>query len=161
MGLIKDPELFRCGFELAGVTDIGLMYSIVWNDASDEALKYGMPTLIADPEKDAAQIAETSPLKSAQRLTQPLLMAYGANDVRVPITHGTKFRDAVAHTNRNVEWHVYNGEGHGLRQDERRIDYWKHVEAFLDRCFSSSPSQVSDNRPGPAPRTGASPSAPQ
>lgn len=161
MGLIKDPEVFRCGFELAGVTDIGLMYSIVWSDASDEALKYGMPTLIADPEKDAAQIAETSPLKSAQRLTQPLLMAYGANDVRVPITHGTKFRDAVAHTNRNVEWHVYNGEGHGLRQDEHRIDYWRHVEAFLDRCFSASPNQVSDNRPGPAPGTGASPSAPQ
>ncbi len=151
MGLIRDPELFRCGFEFAGVTDIGLMYSIWWSDASDEVRKYGYPTLIADPEKDAAQIAETSPLKNAKRLTQPLLMAHGDNDARVPIKHGKKFRDAVADTNKNVEWIVYYDEGHGFYHDEHRIDYWKHVEAFLHRCLGSSPGQLSDNRPDTAP----------
>ncbi|HWM71002.1 MAG TPA: prolyl oligopeptidase family serine peptidase [Steroidobacteraceae bacterium] len=151
MGLIKEPELFRCGFEFAGVTDIELMYSITWSDASDEAKKYGYPTLIGDPEKDAAQIAETSPLKNAQRLKQPLLMAHGVDDVRVPIKHGRKFHDAVTDTNKNVEWIVYSDEGHGFHQDEHRIDYWKHVEAFLHRCLGSSPGQLSDNRPDTAP----------
>jgi len=135
MGLIKDPQLYRCGFEFAGVTDIGLLYSINWSDASDEVLKYGMPALVADPEKDAAQIEQTSPLKNAQRLTQPLLMAYGGEDIRVPITHGTEFRDAVMRTNKHVEWLVYNHEGHGFRREDDRIDYWRHVEAFLDRCL--------------------------
>jgi dipeptidyl aminopeptidase/acylaminoacyl peptidase len=159
MGLIKDPALFRCGFEFAGVTDIGLMYSISWSDASEEAKKFGFPTLIADPDKDAAQIAATSPVKNAQRLTQPLLMAHGAEDVRVPIKQGRKFRDAVSDTNKNVEWIVYSDEGHGFHQEEHRIDYWKHVEAFLDRCFKSAPAKVSDNRadPGAAPTAAASP----
>jgi dipeptidyl aminopeptidase/acylaminoacyl peptidase len=159
MGLIKDPDLFHCGFEFAGVTDIGLMYSISWSDAPEEAKKYGYPTLIADPDKDAAQIAATSPVKNAQRLTQPLLMAHGAEDVRVPIKQGRKFRDAVSDTNKNVEWIVYSDEGHGFHQEEHRIDYWKHVEAFLDRCFKSAPAKVSDNRadPGAAPTAAASP----
>jgi len=159
MGLIKDPDLFRCGFELAGVTDIGLMYSISWSDASEESKKYGLPTLVADPDKDAVQIAETSPLKNAQRLKQPLLMAYGAQDLRVPIDQGRKFRDAASDTNKNVEWIVYGEEGHGFHQQEHRIDYWKHVEAFLDRCFKSSAGKVSDNRadPGAALTAAASP----
>lgn len=159
MGLIKDPELYRCGFEFAGVTDIGLMYSITWSDASDEERKYGLPMLVADPDKDAAQIAATSPLKNAQRLTQPLLMAHGEDDVRVPIRHGRKFRDAVSDANKNVEWIVYKDEGHGFRQAEHRIDYWKRVESFLDRCFKSSPAKVSDNRPDPLPATSSASSS--
>jgi dipeptidyl aminopeptidase/acylaminoacyl peptidase len=159
MGLIKNPELFRCGFEFAGVTDIGLMYSITWSDVSDEAKKYGYPTLIGDPEKDAAQLAQTSPLNNAQRLKQPLLMAHGVDDVRVPISHGKKFYSAVSDTNKNVEWIVYSDEGHGFRQDEHRIDYWKHVESFLGRCFSSAPGQLSDGRPQSAPPAADAPSA--
>jgi len=147
MGLIKEPQLYRCGFELAGVTDINLMYSISWNDASRKALKYGMRTLIADPDKDAAQLAATSPLKNAQRLTQPLLMAYGMEDVRVPVFHGTEFRDAVSDTNKNVEWLSYAREGHGLRQQDDRLDYWRHVEAFLDRCFGTAANQGTANAP--------------
>ncbi len=145
MGLIKDKDLYRCGFEFAGITDIDLMYSITWSDASDEAKQFGYPALIGDREKDAAQLAETSPLKNAQRLTQPLLMGHGATDARVPIKHGRKFYDAVSDTNKNVEWIVYSDEGHVLRQDEHRIDYWKHVEAFLDHCFKSAPAKVSAN----------------
>jgi acetyl esterase/lipase len=159
MGLIKDPDLFHCGFEFAGVTDIGLLYSISWSDISEEAKQYEYPTLIGDPDKDEVQIAETSPLRNAQRLQQPLLMAHGVEDLRVPIRHGRKFRDAVSHTNQNVEWIAYNDEGHGFHQAEHRIDYWKHVEAFLDRCFKSSAGKVSDNRadPGAAPTAAASP----
>lgn len=51
MGLIKNPELFRCGFEWVGVTDIGLMYSLSWNDASNEQLEYGMPIWSATPRR--------------------------------------------------------------------------------------------------------------
>src|SRR5258708_30541452 len=98
-----------------------------------------MATASAPSEKDAAQIAQTSPLANAQRLSQPLLMAHGANDVRVPIPHGTKFRDAVSQTSKNVEWVVYNDEGHGLRKEDHRIDYWRRVEAFLEKYLRATP----------------------
>jgi dipeptidyl aminopeptidase/acylaminoacyl peptidase len=135
MGLVNDPDLYRCGVEWAGVTDIDLMYSIsvFTSDTSDEQKKYGMPILIGDREKDAAQLKATSPLEQAARIKQPLLMAYGGSDRRVPIEHGKKFREAVEKTNAQVEWIEYPEEGHGWALVKNRVDFWTRVEKFLDR----------------------------
>ncbi|AIY40976.1 putative peptidase [Collimonas arenae] len=131
MGLINDPDLYRCGFEWVGVTDINLMYNVSWSDMSNEYLKYGMPVLVGDQQKDAAQLKATSPLENAARIKQPLLLAYGGSDQRVPIIHGTKFRDAVKATNPNVEWLEYPEEGHGWQLQKNNVDFWTHVEKFL------------------------------
>jgi dipeptidyl aminopeptidase/acylaminoacyl peptidase len=133
MGLIKNPELYQCGFEWVGVTDIGLMYDITWSDIGDEAKQFGMPILIGDPEKDAAQLKATSPLHNAERIRQPLLLAYGGSDVRVPAEQGLKFRDAVKKTNPNVEWVEYAEEGHGWWFLKDNVDFWTRVEKFLGR----------------------------
>jgi len=141
MGLVRNPELFRCGAEFAGVTDINLMYSIHWSDTPDEDRRYGMPVLIGDPEKDAAQLAATSPIKLAAKITQPLFMAYGGVDRRVPIEHGIQMRDAIGKTNSKVEWKVYAEEGHGWMLPANEIDFWKRVETFLDKNLKNAPSQ--------------------
>lgn len=132
-GLIKNPELFRCGVEWAGVTDINMMFSLAQSDATRENLEYGMRTTIGDPTADAKQFAENSPLNHAAKLTQPLLMAHGGLDKRVPIAQATAFYNAVTHGNKHVEWIVYNDEGHGWRLEQNNIDFWKHVEVFLDK----------------------------
>jgi dipeptidyl aminopeptidase/acylaminoacyl peptidase len=131
MGLAKDPDLYRCGVNWVGVTDIDLMYSVHWSDSSDVYKRYGMPVLVAEREKDAAQIKATSPVQLAAKIRQPLLLAYGGQDVRVPIRHGTEFRDAVMKTNPDVEWVVYPDEGHGWREFKNNVDFWTRVEKFL------------------------------
>lgn len=131
MGLIREPEMYRCGVAWAAVTDINLMYDITWSDFPEAWKQYGMPGMIGDKVKDAAQLEQTSPLKQAHRLKQPLLLAFGAADERVPLDHGTKFRDAVSKTNTQVEWVVYNGEGHGFFKPENRFDFYERMEKFL------------------------------
>jgi dipeptidyl aminopeptidase/acylaminoacyl peptidase len=133
MGLIRDPEIFRCGVDWVGVTDIGFMFSVHWSDTDDIAKTYGMPVRIGDPDTDAEQFKATSPLYNAERITQPLLLAYGGVDRRVPLIHGTRFRDAVSMTNKDVEWVEYPEEGHGWALVSTRIDFWNRVEKFLDR----------------------------
>lgn len=133
MGLVRNPELFRAGVEWAGVTDIGLLFSLAESDASEEARHYDMKTLIGDPDRDPAAFDAVSPLVQAGKITQPLLMAYGAGDRRVPIAHATRFHDAVTRQNHNVEYLVYDDEGHGWQLAPDRIDFWKHVGAFLDK----------------------------
>ncbi|MBC7990621.1 MAG: S9 family peptidase, partial [Luteimonas sp.] len=139
MGLIRYPELYRCGFEWVGVTDIDLMYSITWSDASDNWKGYGMPALIGDRVKDAEQLAATSPIKLASELRQPLLMAYGGLDRRVPIEHGIKMRDALRPHNKQVEWIDYPSEGHGWSLQANDIDFWTRVEKFLVRHLKTPP----------------------
>lgn len=136
MGLVRDPELYQCAINWAGVSDINLMYDGHWSAVSDMPAryrKYGMPELVGDQARDAAQLAATSPLVQAARVRKPLLMAYGEADQRVPIYHGKKFYAEVKKTNPDVEWVSYPMEGHGLNKPENRIDYWKRVEKFLER----------------------------
>jgi dipeptidyl aminopeptidase/acylaminoacyl peptidase len=136
MGLVNDPDLYRCGIDWIGVTDIELMYTGTWYSKPNYSkgyLRYGMPVLIGDPVKDAVQLKATSPIQQAGRITQPLLLAYGEEDERVPLYHGKKFYSAVKRTNTQVEWVTYSGEGHGWSLPENRIDFWRRVERFLDR----------------------------
>jgi dipeptidyl aminopeptidase/acylaminoacyl peptidase len=136
MGLVKDPDLFKCGIDWVGVTDINLLYSGHWSfesDMSDRWKDYGMPLMVGDPDKDAAQLKATSPLAQAARIRQPLLLAYGGWDRRVPLYHGEKFRDAVRQVNPAVEWVVYPEEGHGWALTKNRVDFWSRVEKFLDK----------------------------
>ena len=136
MGLVNDPDLYKCGVDWVGVTDIQLLHDGHWSfksDMSDEYREYGMPELVGDPVKDAAQLAATSPLRQAARIRQPLLLAYGGADHRVPMYHGRKFYDAVTQTNKQVEWIEYQEEGHGWTLPKNRIDFWSRVEKFLDK----------------------------
>jgi dipeptidyl aminopeptidase/acylaminoacyl peptidase len=150
MGLVNDPDLYRCGVEWAGVTDIDLMFSGHWSFASDQNetwKEYGMPLLIGDPKADHAQFQATSPLAQAARITQPLLMAYGTADRRVPIYHGKKFYAAVKATNPKVEYVQYEEEGHGWALPKNRFDFWTRVERFLDKNIGAG-SDVSDGMKG-------------
>jgi dipeptidyl aminopeptidase/acylaminoacyl peptidase len=133
MGLVRNPDVFRAGVEWGGVTDIELLFTAVESDASEDARRYDMKTLIGDPLKDPAAFADVSPLAQAGRIRQPLLMAHGAQDRRVPLVHARKMHGAVTASNANVEYVVYPEEGHGWRQEADSIDFWKRVEAFLDK----------------------------
>ena len=137
MGLVKEPNLYKAGINWVGVTDIEMMYTIGWSDfmdPDDPWVRFGMPKMIGDPSKDEAQLTATSPLKQAHRIKQPVLMAYGEEDYRVPLPHGTKMRDAlISAGNKNVEWVQYEGEGHGWNLEKNNVDFWNRVERFLDK----------------------------
>ncbi len=136
MGLIRDPQLFKCGVNWVGVTDIALMLNGHWSFKSDltsQWREYGAPELVGDLVNDKAMLDAASPLLHAAKITQPLLLAYGGADRRVPRYHGDKFYQAVKASNKNVEWVLYPEEGHGWRLPKNEIDFWGRVEAFLDR----------------------------
>jgi acetyl esterase/lipase len=141
MGLLNDPGLYQCGIDWVGVTDIKLLNTGHWSftsDLSDAYRQYGMPDLVGDLVKDAAQLNATSPLAQAARITRPLLLAYGGADKRVPAYHGKVFYEAVKRTNPDVEWVLYPNEGHGWALPATRIDFWTRVERFLDRNIGDS-----------------------
>ncbi|MFA9216738.1 MAG: alpha/beta hydrolase family protein, partial [Sphingomonadaceae bacterium] len=136
MGLVNDPDLYRCGVDWAGVTDINLMYDGHWfisSDLPEQFKHYGMPQLIGDQQQDAAQLKATSPLQQAARIKAPLLLAYGGADLRVAIYHGPRFYKAVKDSNPQVEWIEYPEEGHGWHVPKNRLDFWRRVERFLDQ----------------------------
>ena len=142
MGLIRDPDVFQCGVNWVGVTDIGLMYDTPWDDSFVETTKYFMPLKVADREKDAAQIKATSPLNLAAKLKRPVIMAYGVLDRRVPLVHGKKMFDAIKQHNPDAIWISYAEEGHGWYAPKNKIDFWSQVETFLHKHIGPSKKPV-------------------
>lgn len=134
MGLVRHPELYRCGAAWVAVTDVQLMFSAsALSDLSDEVRKYSMPTMIGDPKADAEQLRATSPVHQAAKIKAPVLLAFGGEDRRVPLAHGTSMRDALVKAGNPPEWVVYPDEAHGWLQLETRIDFARRLEQFLAR----------------------------
>jgi acetyl esterase/lipase len=134
MGLVRHPDLYRCGAAWVAVAEPGLLFKSSWqNDVSEEARVYRLPRLLADPEADAALLREISPVVQAARIRAPLLLAYGESDRRVPLEHGRRMRSALQDQGQAPEWVVYDGEGHRWQRTETRLDFARRLEQFLAR----------------------------
>jgi dipeptidyl aminopeptidase/acylaminoacyl peptidase len=55
MGLARDAGRYRCGINMAGVTDIGMMFTAAWSDlAYSDFMNHGPAhAMIGDPDRDA------------------------------------------------------------------------------------------------------------
>lgn len=131
MGLIKDPDQYRCGVAFAAVSDPRNMFDFFWSDIPDEAKAYGMKELLGDRVKDEAQFIATSPVEQAARLKSPLLLVHGEKDRRVPLQNGERMRDALKKYNKPVEWVSYPWAAHGFPKVEDELDFYRRVEKFL------------------------------
>ncbi len=134
--LVRTPDQFQCAIDYVGVTDLQLFHSVTWSDASDsDFMRYLFPLMVGDPERDVAQLRATSPAQNAERITKPVLMAYGGEDRRVPLIHGEKMRDAMERLGKPVEWMVRADEGHGYAKLENRVEFYARMEALLKRTI--------------------------
>ncbi|WP_395700236.1 alpha/beta hydrolase family protein [Aquabacterium sp.] len=136
MGLIRDPDLYRCGSAWSAVADLMLFLEGGWfvsDDLSTTGRKVELPKLVGDAEKDRAMLLANSPVEQAARIKAPLQLIWGSEDLRVPIAHGKRLRSAMQKAGLEPEWVVYDGEAHGFRKTENQVDMALKLEAFLAR----------------------------
>jgi dipeptidyl aminopeptidase/acylaminoacyl peptidase len=128
-GLVYTPELYCAGINYVGVVDINNL--IPKAQASDRMYWYN--TRIADlgSSADKKRIHDTSPVNFADRIRVPLLMAYGKNDPRVRIDQAYDIERALKRSNVPYELIIEKDEGHGFRMEEKRIAFYKRIDAFL------------------------------
>jgi dipeptidyl aminopeptidase/acylaminoacyl peptidase len=131
-GLMKTPDLYRCGVAYIALTDIALYFSFNrWDMGRAIWSEYGARTLIGDPDRDREKFRSVSPAYHAERLKAPVLLAYGGVDQRVPLANGWAIRKALDRHSKKYEWIVYDDEGHGFQDEKNRFDFYRRVEAFL------------------------------
>lgn len=134
-GLMKTPELYRCGVAYVAVTDIAQLFDFNrWDIMSlSDWMEYEGRVLIGDPSRDREKFRSLSPLHNAERLRAPLMLVYGGVDQRVPLRHGNAMRAALDRHGKKYEWVVYDDEGHGFQHEKNRFDFYRRVEAFLKK----------------------------
>jgi dipeptidyl aminopeptidase/acylaminoacyl peptidase len=136
-GLVKTPELYRCGASFAGVSDIANMLK---DDSDTNAravgrLYLGIVTGGASSGRQA--LDQVSPLKHAARITVPVLLAHGEWDRRVPIVHGRKMHKALKDANKEVEWMILEKEGHGIYHEDNREKFYGALFKLLERTIGA------------------------
>jgi dipeptidyl aminopeptidase/acylaminoacyl peptidase len=134
MGLVRHPELYKCGVAWMAVTDPKLYIDGGWgviDDIGSSGRRFMLPELVGDVDKDAVMLATNSPLARAREIKAPLMLAFGESDQRVPIEHGERLRAALIKANRPPVWVSYPDEAHGWRQLRTQIDFYGRMEKFL------------------------------
>jgi dipeptidyl aminopeptidase/acylaminoacyl peptidase len=131
MALARDPSLFKCGISWSGYTDLPAMFSREWKHIVPPRKLAALYASVGSPKQDEKLLEQISPLHNAGRITQPVLLAYGKEDGRVPFSDGRKFYQALTATNRQVEWLEYTPDPEDAKTQAKRIDLWRHIEAFL------------------------------
>jgi dipeptidyl aminopeptidase/acylaminoacyl peptidase len=134
MGLVRHPELYRCGAAWVAATEPSLLFTSSWeSDVSADGRRYFLPVILGDPVADAEMLRRFSPVQQAARIKAPVLMAFGFDDRRVPLEHGTRMRAALRAAGQEPEYVVYEGEGHGWLRLENQLDFARRLEGFLGR----------------------------
>lgn len=145
MGLVRQPEMFRCAIDEVGPTDLltwtaSPVADFMQSSASyrDGEVRDSLRRRIgnADDPAERRDLEEASPRRQAARIKAPVLLMYGSSDRRVPLDQGTAMRDALHAAGSSVEWKSYSGEGHGLWDRGNQLDRLKRIEAFLVKHLS-------------------------
>jgi len=134
MGPVRHPALYRCAIAYAAVTDLDLFLQGQWwltDDIPDSGRRYALPEAVGDTKADAAMLHANSPVLQAKQIHVPVLLGWGEQDLRVPITHGKRMRDALTEAGNPPVWITYSEEGHSLLDLPAQRDYAHQVEEFL------------------------------
>lgn len=136
VGLSKTPELYRCGVELAGPTNLFTLLASVppWWKAEEARFfrRVGDPN---DP-KDKDLLTAASPIFGVERITAPLLIGQGQRDPRVKPSEPEQVVSALQ-AKGNVSYALYADEGHGLSKLDDRIDFAARAERLFASCLGT------------------------
>lgn len=131
-GLVKTPELYRCGVSFAGVVDIAYMFSDFSDSALNKVSREVMLTRVGDKKMSNQLFDPVSPLRHAGEIKAPVLLMHGTDDDRVPISHSRKMRDALEEKKKAVRLIEFEDEKHGLSYTKNQYTYFKELLNFLD-----------------------------
>jgi len=131
MGLVETPDLYACGVDIVGPTDLVTLIRTVppyWKP--DIAL---FRVRVGDDTTEAGRklLDERSPLALADRIRRPLLIGEGANDPRVKIEQANQLAAVLEQRHIPVTYVVFPDEGHGFARPANRLAFYAVADAFL------------------------------
>jgi dipeptidyl aminopeptidase/acylaminoacyl peptidase len=133
-GLTFTPELYKCGINYVGVTDIALLFETA-PDSWSAGLRQ-MRVQVGDPDTEKEFLEQWSPVNHADQIKAPVFMAYGRRDPRVNIKHLTEMENAMDAAGAQYETMIKVDEGHGYQKQENRYDFYGRMETFLAKYLN-------------------------
>ncbi|SFO54375.1 Dipeptidyl aminopeptidase/acylaminoacyl peptidase [Variovorax sp. OK605] len=132
--LIQKPHDYRCGVDLVGVANWPRVienWPPFWRNRHYFAAFYGD---VNKPE-ERARMLKNSPISQIDRITAPLLVIHGGNDVRVLRQDSDDVVAELRKLGRPVEFMTFPDEGHSVRKWRNRLAQSRKIEDALATCL--------------------------
>ena len=148
VGVTFTPEKFACAVDLFGISNLMTLMNTIppyW-----KAWQTIWKARMGDYTTEAGRqfLEERSPLTRVDRIVRPLLIAQGANDVRVKPSESEQIVAAMIQRRIPVTYVYFTDEGHGFRRPENRRSFNAVVEAFLAHHLGGRFEPVGDDFAG-------------
>jgi len=131
VGATFTPDVFACA--VAGMGPSNLLTFINSVPPYWTTMLENMYQRIGDPRTEEAFLRERSPLFRVDAIEIPMLIAQGANDVRVKQAESEQIVEAMKDKGLEVEYILFEDEGHGFAKPENRLRFYGRVEEFLSK----------------------------
>ncbi|MEJ5049408.1 S9 family peptidase [Chryseobacterium culicis] len=136
MGLIKTPDLYTCGVDYVGVSNIFTFFASFpeyWKPYKEmvKQIWYDL-----DNPEEAKIAKEVSPVFQIDKIKKPLFVVQGANDPRVNINESDQIVKAMRAKGFEVPYLVKYDEGHGFGKEQNRIELYKSMLGFFAENFN-------------------------
>jgi len=126
--LARHPELCAAGVELYGVADLFDL-----DETTHRFEAHYLHSIVGPLPEAAERYRDGSPITVAAQVSAPLLVLQGSADRVVPKAQSDAVVARVREAGGTVEYHVYEGEGHGWSTPEVVEDELERIWAFLRR----------------------------
>lgn len=138
-GVAFTPELYACAIDYVGVSNLFTFMKTIppyWKPYLDM-----MHEMVGDPETaDSVMMRQASPAFHVDNIQTPLLVVQGANDPRVNIDESDQIVRKLRENGVDVPYMVKYDEGHGFRNEENRIQFYKVMLGFLHKHMPPAPT---------------------
>ncbi|KMQ61727.1 peptidase S9 [Chryseobacterium sp. BLS98] len=136
MGLIKTPDLYACGVDYVGVSNIFTFFDSFpeyWKPYKEmvKQIWYDL-----DNPEEAKIAKEVSPVFQIDKIRKPLFVVQGANDPRVNINESDQIVKAMRAKGFEVPYLVKYDEGHGFGKEPNRLELYKYMLGFFAENFN-------------------------
>ncbi|REC79947.1 S9 family peptidase [Chryseobacterium elymi] len=136
MGLIKTPDLYACGVDYVGVSNIFTFFDSFpeyWKPYKEmvKEIWYDL-----DNPEEAKIAKEVSPVFQIDKIKKPLFVVQGANDPRVNINESDQIVKAMRAKGFEVPYLVKYDEGHGFGKEPNRLELYKYMLGFFAENFN-------------------------
>jgi dipeptidyl aminopeptidase/acylaminoacyl peptidase len=132
-GLVKEPEMFKCGVPWIAVSDLVLLLTDTNSDTNNSRFDPAsfQDRNLGNVKADRAMLEKYSPVNYADKIKAPVFLVMGELDVRVPLRHGTSMRDAMKKSGVKHEFLILPGEAHGFNKQENIVEFMSKTEKFF------------------------------
>ncbi|MFI9407239.1 alpha/beta fold hydrolase [Nocardia sp. NPDC052316] len=142
VGVTFTPEVFAAAVDYCGISNLANFLRTM-PAFSRPFMANNWYLFVGDPEvpAQAADMVARSPITRVAQIRTPLLVAQGANDVRVVQAESDNLVGALRARGGEVEYIVKDDEGHGFVNPENTIELFQAIDRFLARYLGGRTEQ--------------------